>query len=38
MNFYAATSTDDTLLLGFGLEQLATDAERKDLMDRRWTG
>src|ERR687893_2170743 len=26
VNFYAATSTPDTLLLGFGLEQLATDA------------
>jgi hypothetical protein len=29
-----ATATDDTLLLGFGLEQLATDAERVELVDR----
>ena len=38
LNFFAATSTDDTLLLGFGLEQLATDAERNDLMDRALAG
>jgi hypothetical protein len=34
VNFYAGTSTADTLLLGFGLEQLATDAERADLLKR----
>ncbi|MGH2841947.1 MAG: zinc carboxypeptidase, partial [Solirubrobacteraceae bacterium] len=33
-NTYAGTSTDDTLLLGFGLEQLATDADREELLDR----
>lgn len=38
LNFFAATSTDDTLLLGFGLEQLATAAERNDLMDRALAG
>ena len=32
LNFYAATSTDDTLLLGFGLEQLSTATERKNLV------
>ncbi|MGH2970268.1 MAG: M14 family zinc carboxypeptidase [Solirubrobacteraceae bacterium] len=32
VNFYAATSTADTLLLGFGLEQLTTDAERRQLL------
>lgn len=31
---YAATSTEDTLLLGFGLEQLATDDARSDLLRR----
>jgi len=30
----AATSTDDTLLLGFGLEQLASDAARATLLER----
>ena len=34
LNFYAGTSTEDTLLLGFGLEHLSTDAERADLV--RW--
>jgi Zinc carboxypeptidase/Immune inhibitor A peptidase M6 len=34
VNLFAGTSTEDTLLLGFGLEQLATDAERADLVDR----
>jgi hypothetical protein len=34
VNSFAATSTSDTLLLGFGLEQLATQAERNELMDR----
>ena len=29
-----ATATDDTLLLGFGLEQLQTDAQRVDLLKR----
>ncbi len=29
-----ATATDDTLLLGFGLEQLETDAQRVDLLER----
>jgi hypothetical protein len=32
VNLYAATSTSDTLLLGFGLEQLATDDDRKKLL------
>ncbi len=32
VNFYAGTSTRDTLLLGFGLEQLATDADRRALL------
>ena len=35
---FGATSTDDTLLLGFGLEQLTTDAERTDLVRRALTG
>jgi bacillopeptidase F (M6 metalloprotease family) len=34
LDFYAATATDDTLLLGFGLEQLATDAERRQLVQQ----
>jgi hypothetical protein len=34
VNFFAGTSTEDTLLLGFGLEQLATPAEREDLIGR----
>ena len=34
VNFYAGTSTEDTLLLGFGLEQVATPAERTTLMRR----
>ena len=34
LNFYAGTSTEDTLLLGFGLEHLSTDAERADLVRR----
>ncbi len=38
VNFFAATSTADTLLLGFGLEQLTTAAERNDLMDRALAG
>jgi bacillopeptidase F (M6 metalloprotease family) len=32
LNFFAGTSTSDTLLLGFGLEQLATDADRSALL------
>jgi hypothetical protein len=32
VNFFAGTSTEDTLLLGFGLEQLATDAKREELV------
>ncbi len=35
---YAATSTDDTLLLGFGLEQLASAAERAELVERALDG
>ena len=34
VNAFAGTSTEDTLLLGFGLEQLSTDAERVDLLER----
>jgi len=34
LNFYAGTATADTLLLGFGLEQLATDADRVELVGR----
>ena len=34
VNFYAGTSTEDTLLLGFGFEQLSSDAERAELMRR----
>ena len=34
VNAFAGTSTEDTLLLGFGLEQLSTDAERADLLER----
>ncbi len=34
INFYAGTSTRDTLLLGFGVEQLATEGERADLLRR----
>ena len=38
VNFFAGTSTRDSLLLGFGLEQLATDGERADLMERALDG
>ena len=38
VNFFAGTSTDDSLLLGFGLEQLATPAEREDLVGRALQG
>lgn len=34
VDFNAATATDDTLLLGFGLEQLAGDDARVDLLRR----
>ena len=34
VEFFAGTSTEDTLLLGFGLEQLATDPERAELLDQ----
>lgn len=34
----AAKSTEDSLLLGFGLEQLTTDAERADLVERAVVG
>ena len=34
INAFSATSTSDTLLLGFGLEQLSTDGERSDLVGR----
>ena len=34
VNAFAGTSTEDTLLLGFGLEQLSTEAERVDLLER----
>lgn len=33
VNIYAGTATDSTLLLGFGLEQVATDAERAALVE-----
>lgn len=38
LNFFASTSTTDTLLLGFGLEQLTTNAERNALMHRALQG
>jgi Immune inhibitor A peptidase M6 len=38
VNFFAGTSTEDSLLLGFGFEQLATDAERVELMERTLDG
>ena len=38
VNFYAGTSTEDTLLLGFGIEQLATEAERADLVEQALDG
>jgi hypothetical protein len=34
VNFYSSTSTDDTLLIGFGFEQLATDEDRAELVGR----
>ena len=38
VNFYAATATEDTLLLGFGLEQLASDEERASLIGQALDG
>jgi hypothetical protein len=38
VHFYAGTSTQDTLLLGFGLEQLATPAERTALVRQALSG
>jgi hypothetical protein len=38
ITFYAGTSTEDTLLLGFGFEQLSTDEERADLVERALDG
>jgi len=38
VDFYAATATEDTLLLGFGLEQLATDEERAALIGQALDG
>jgi Zinc carboxypeptidase/Immune inhibitor A peptidase M6 len=38
VNFFAGTSTDDSLLLGFGLEQLATDEERAALVGQALDG
>lgn len=38
LDFYAATATNDTLLLGFGFEHLSTDAERTALMRRALNG
>ena len=32
------TATEDSLLLGFGLEQLSTDAERVTLVERALSG
>ena len=38
VNFFAGTSTEDTLLLGFGLEQLATDQQRAQLVGQALDG
>jgi hypothetical protein len=38
LTLYAGTSTEDTLLLGFGLEQLSSDAERAALVQSALTG
>jgi hypothetical protein len=35
---FGGVSTDDSLLLGFGLEQLSDDASRKDLIDQALSG
>jgi Zinc carboxypeptidase/Immune inhibitor A peptidase M6 len=37
-SFFAGTSTEDTLLLGFGLEQLETPAQRADIVERALDG
>ena len=34
INAFGGVSTKDSLLLGFGLEQLSDDAARQDLVDR----
>ncbi len=34
VDVFGGTSTEDTLLLGFGLEQLETDAQRVDIVER----
>ncbi|HEU4490176.1 MAG TPA: hypothetical protein VFR74_04835, partial [Jiangellales bacterium] len=38
LTLYAGTSTEDTLLLGFGLEQLATADQRVDLVEQALSG
>lgn len=38
LTFYSGIATRDTILLGFGLEQLATDAERVQLLRRALSG
>jgi hypothetical protein len=38
VNFFAGTSTKDTLLLGFGLEQRATDQDRSELLGQALAG
>jgi hypothetical protein len=38
VNFYAGTSTEDTLLLGFGLEQVTNPADRAALIRRAFSG
>jgi hypothetical protein len=37
-SFFAGTSTEDTLLLGFGLEQLETPGQRADILERALDG
>ena len=38
INFYAGTSTQDTLLLGFGLEQITNPADRATTIRRALSG
>ena len=38
VNAFGGVSTEDSLLLGFGLEQMSDDASRKDLIDRALSG
>ena len=38
IQFYAGTSTSDSLLLGFGLEQMTNPAERAALIRRAFSG